>query len=228
MTLWSRIATALSSLAKGESLSDVFEKLKTPPERTVAFAIAIIALSAKMAKADGEVTRDEVTAFREVFNIPKKNERQAAKVFNLARQDVAGFEAYATKIAIMFKNDRQSLSDLIEGLFHIALSDGNYHLAENAFLQKVSQIFSIPEINFLRIRSRFVPNAPKDPYDILGVNPNTPVEEIRKSWIKLVRENHPDQMIARGVPKEALRITTKKLSDINAAWEIINQGTIQE
>ena len=72
MTLWSRIATALSSLAKGESLSDVFEKLKTPPERTVAFAIAIIALSAKMAKADGEVTRDEVTAFREVFNIPKK------------------------------------------------------------------------------------------------------------------------------------------------------------
>ena len=73
MTLWSRIANALSSLAKGESLSNVFEKLKTPPERTVAFAIAIIALSAKMAKADGQVTRDEVSAFKEVFSIPKRN-----------------------------------------------------------------------------------------------------------------------------------------------------------
>ena len=69
MTLWSRIAHAISSLARGESLFDVFEKLKTPPERTVAFAIAIIALSAKMAKADGEVTRNEVTAFKEVFHI---------------------------------------------------------------------------------------------------------------------------------------------------------------
>ena len=226
MTLWSRIATALSSLAKGESLSDVFEKLKTPPERTVAFAIAIIALSAKMAKADGEVTKDEVTAFREVFHISKENESQAAKVFNLARQDVAGFEAYATKISIMFKNDHQSLSDLIEGLFHIALSDGNYHPAENAFLQKVSEIFKIPEISFLRIRSRFVPNAPKDHYSILEVNSNAPIAEVRESWRKLVRETHPDQMIARGVPEEVIQIATKKLSDINAAWETINKEVI--
>ena len=107
MSLWSRIANAISSLTRGESLSDVFEKLKTPPERTVAFAIAIIALSAKMAKADGEVTRNEVTAFKEVFHIPKRNEQQAANVFNLARQDVAGFESYANKISTMFKSDKK-------------------------------------------------------------------------------------------------------------------------
>ena len=145
MSLWSRIANAISSLTRGESLSDVFEKLKTPPERTVAFAIAIIALSAKMAKADGEVTRNEVTAVREVFHIPKRNEQQAANVFNLARQDVAGFESYAKKISTMFRNDEQSLLDLMEGLFHIAVSDGSYHPAENDFLKKVSEIFEISE-----------------------------------------------------------------------------------
>ena len=85
-----------------------------------------------------EVTRNEVTAFKEVFYIPKRNENQAAKVFNLARKDVAGFESYAKKISIMFKNDPQALFDLMEGLFHIAVSDGNYHPAENEFLQKVS------------------------------------------------------------------------------------------
>ncbi len=223
MTLWSRIANAISSLARGESLSDVFEKLKTPPERTAAFAIAIIALSAKMAKADGEVTRNEVTAFKEVFYIPKRNENQAAKVFNLARKDVAGFESYAKKISIMFKNDPQALFDLMEGLFHIAVSDGNYHPAENEFLQKVSEIFEMSELNFNRIRARFVPDSPRDPFDILGVSPDTPLKEIRNRWRKLVRDTHPDQMISRGIPEEAIRIATKRLSDINLAWESINE-----
>ena len=227
MTLWSRIAHAISSLTRGESLSDVFEKLKTPPERTVAFAIAIIALSAKMAKADGEVTRNEVTAFKEIFYIPKRNQRQAAKIFNLARKDVTGFESYAIKISKMFKNNHQSLLDLMEGLFHIALSDGNYHPAENEFLKKVSEIFEISELNFNRIRSRFVPDAPRDPFGVLGISPDTPIEAIRDRWRKLVRETHPDQMISRGVPEEAIRIATKRLSDINIAWEAINEEVMK-
>ena len=226
MTLWSRIAHAISSLARGESLSNVFERLKTPPERTVAFAIAIIALGAKMAKANGKVTRNEVTAFKEVFHIPKRNEKQAANVFNLARKDVAGFESYAIKISKMFKNNHQSLLDLMEGLFHIALSDGKYHPAENEFLKKVSEIFEISELNFNRIKSRFVPDTPRDPFDVLGISPDTPIEEIRDRWRKLVRETHPDQMIARGVPEEAIRIATKRLSDINIAWETINEEVI--
>ena len=92
--------------------------------------------------------------------------------------------------------------------------------------QQVSEIFKIPEISFLRIRSRFVPNAPKDPYSILEVNSNAPIAEVRESWRKLVRETHPDQMIARGVPEEVIQIATKKLSDINGAWETINKEVI--
>ena len=92
MSIWSRIADALAALATGEGLSSLFEKLRTPPEQTVGFTIAVIALSAKMAKADGIVTRAEVLAFREIFHIATADEASAAKVFNLARQDIAGFE----------------------------------------------------------------------------------------------------------------------------------------
>ena len=109
MSIWTRIADALSSLAKGEGLSSVFEKLRTPPERSVAFAIAVIGLGAKMAKADGTVTRDEVTAFRRVFAIPEEGEANAARVYNLARQDVAGFDAYARKIAALFNSTGAAL-----------------------------------------------------------------------------------------------------------------------
>ncbi|NBT51903.1 MAG: molecular chaperone DjiA, partial [Marivivens sp.] len=106
MSIWTRIADALAALRKGEGLAAVFEQFRTPPERSVAFTIAVIALGAKMAKADGLVTRDEVAAFREVFTIAPEDEAQAAKLFNLARQDVAGFEDYAARVAKMFGDDR--------------------------------------------------------------------------------------------------------------------------
>ena len=72
MSLWSRISEVLSALAKGAPLSEVFARWSKPPEQTVAFTIAVIALGAKMAKADGHVTRSEVQAFRQVFHIPPR------------------------------------------------------------------------------------------------------------------------------------------------------------
>ena len=121
MSIWTRIIKAIEALAKGESLSDVFDKLKAPPERSIAFTIAVIALGAKMAKADGYVTPDEVKAFRQVFRIPTGEESNAARVFNLARQDITGYELYAKRISSMFGQGHQTLIDLLEGLFHLSL-----------------------------------------------------------------------------------------------------------
>jgi DnaJ like chaperone protein len=222
MTIWARISEALSALTKGEGLSAVFDRLRAPPERSVGFAIAVIALGAKMAKADGLVTRDEVAAFREVFQIAKADEAGAAKVFNLARQDVAGFEEYATRIKRMFGDDPETLSDLMEGLFHIAMADGVYHPNEDLFLARVAEIFGMSEAEFSSIRCRFVPDAKPDPYSVLGVSPDMDMEEIRAVWRQMVRETHPDRMVARGVPEEAIKLAEKRMVDINRAWEEIS------
>ena len=223
MSIWARISEALAALASGEALSEVFDRLRTPPERSVAFTIAVIALSAKMAKADGLVTRDEVTAFREVFQIAQADEANAAKVFNLARQDVAGFEEYATRIRGMFGSETDALYDLMEGLFHIAMADGIYHPNEDLFLERVAEIFDIPAPEFSGIRSRFVPDAKPDPYLVLGVSPDMDVAEIRQVWRRMVKEAHPDRMMARGVPEEAIKLAEKRLVDINRAWEEISE-----
>ncbi len=226
MSIWTRIAEALAALRQGESLAEVFERLRTPPERSVAFAIAVIALGAKMAKADGQVTRDEVTAFRQVFTIPKGEEANAARVFNLAREDVAGFQDYAARIARMFGDDQRPLTDLMEGLFHIAMADGTYHPAEDAFLQEVARIFGLGEPCFRSLRAQFVPDAPRDPYEILGVTPQTPLADIRSAWRQLVRETHPDAMMARGVPEEAVKLAEKRLIAINRAWDEISAQAV--
>ena len=222
MSIWTRISDALSALAQSESLTAVFEQLRTPPKRSVAFAIAVVALGAKMAKADGQVTRDEVTAFREVFQIAAEDEGGAARVFDMARTDVAGYKDYARKIAGMFAEDSTTLCDLMEGLFHIAVADGFYHPNENEFLKDVSRIFGQTDAQFMALRARFVSDAPKDPYTVLGVTCDMSLFEIRKVWRQLVRDTHPDAMMARGVPEEAVRLAEKKMIDINRAWDEIN------
>lgn len=221
MSIWTRIADALAALAKGEPLWKVFEHLRGPRERSIAFTIAVIALGAKAAKADGTVTRAEVTAFREVFYIRPEDEEQAARVFNLARTDAAGYEIYAARIAAMFYDDPEVLFDLMEGLFHIAIADGNYNDLEDNFLSHVAEIFGLDSRQFRALRTRFVPDAEPDPYDVLGVHPDMTYEEMRRIWRQLVRESHPDQLMARGVPEEAIKMAEQRLVAINRAWEEI-------
>ena len=222
MSIWTRISEALAALAKGEGLSAVFDRLRTPPERSVGFTIAVIALGAKMAKADGMVTRAEVMAFREVFTIAPEDEANAARVFNLARQDVAGFDLYAEKIAEMFGPGDPVLVDLMEGLFHIAMADGRYHPHEDAFLRDVAHIFGVGDRCFRSLVGRFVPDAAPDPYDVLGVPHDAPIEVVRSAWRDAVRENHPDRLVARGLPEEAIKLAEGRMQAINRAWEEIS------
>lgn len=222
MSIWARISAVLTALANGESLTALFDRLRQPPERSVAFTIAVIALGAKMAKADGHVSRNEVAAFRSVFIIPKAEEASAARIFNLARQDVAGFDAYARKIAAMFPPKDRVLIDLMEGLFHIAVADGTYHPEEDAFLSTVADIFGIDARAFAGLRASYVSDAKPDPYTILGVTPNTPMDHIRAKYKAAVRETHPDRMAARGVPAEAIKLASDRLAALNRAWEEIS------
>jgi DnaJ like chaperone protein len=226
MSIWSRISLALSALSKGDGLAAVFDHLRTPPERSVAFTIAVIALFAKMAKADGLVTKDEINAFREVFYIPESDLPQAARVFNLARQDVSGFELYAKNIGRMFGEGNPVLNDLMEGLFYIAAADGQYHPNEDQFLFEVAAQFRLKEIEFQALRARHIPQQEPDPYTVLGVSPDQDFDQIKSIWRKLVREGHPDQMIARGVPREAIKLAERRLIQINEAYDKIAKAQV--
>jgi DnaJ like chaperone protein len=232
MSIWTRIAEALSALAKGEPLSVVFDRLRAAPapEQSVGFTIAVLALGAKMAKADGTVTRDEVTAFRRIFTFPDGEEQHAARVFNLARQDVAGFDAYALKIAQLFNpdghricaDDHHVLVDILEALFQIAIADGTYHNGEDAFLAHVADAFGVDDACFRIVRSRLVEGAPRDPYDVLGLPRTATKDAARKAWKALVRDTHPDVMQSRGVPPEAMKLAERRMQLINDAWREIS------
>lgn len=222
MSIWTRISEAVAALvARGEALSAFFDRRRARPERSVAFTIAVVSLGAKMAKADGQVRPVEVAAFRDVFQIAPADEAAAARVFNLARQDVAGFDTYARRIARMFADQPNVLEDILEGLFYIALADGRYHEGEESFLNEVAAVFGLSPQAFACIEARHVEGGGRDPWQVLGVARDADMATIRARWRDLVRTHHPDKMIARGLPVETVNLANARLSAINRAWEEI-------
>jgi DnaJ like chaperone protein len=187
----------------------------------VTFTIAVVALAGKMAKADGVATEREFEILRRIFDVPPQEEANVRRVFNLARQDIAGFEHYAGQIARLFRDNPAVLEDVLDTLFEIAKADGVLHPCEARFLERVAEIFGFAPNEYRRIRaSHFAPEL-TDPYVILGVSYAADDDEIRHTYRRLVRENHPDSLIARGVPAEFIKLATDKLAAINGAYEKI-------
>jgi DnaJ like chaperone protein len=147
--------------------------------------------------------------------------KNVARVVNLAKQDVAGYEAYAEQLSTMFKGNRKLLEDVLEGLFHIAKADEALHPREEQFLGQVAKRFGFTETEFAYIKARHVVAAKRNPYDVLGVQPSIANDELKAHYRRLIADNHPDKLIARGVPKEFIAIATEKVAAINEAYGAI-------
>lgn len=230
-SLWDRLLGAVGDAA-GSALGRVVEAIRTlfegDPEtrRQVSFSVAIIALSAKMAKADGLVTEKEVDAFRQIFDFPAEEAHNVARLYNLARQDIAGFDAYAAKLAGLCGSGNDNcpmLENVIDGLFHIAKADGLMHEKELNFLARIAEIFRIDEEHFRRILARHVHLEGRDPYLVLGVSPEDDFFEIRRQYRRLVSEHHPDRLVARGVPAALHAAANERMAALNAAYAAIEK-----
>lgn len=218
-------------LRGGAALDALIERVRglsaaqAETRRRVAFSVAMIALSAKMAKADGIVTPDEVSAFRRIFAIPPGELRNVFRLYDLAKQDTAGFEAYARKIVALCRHGESEcamLEDVLDGLFHIAGADGIVHEREHRFLAQVSELFGLGQAQFASIEARHVRGG-GNAYAVLGVDPADPPDAVRRRYLELVRENHPDRFAARGVPAEFMALATERMKAINAAWDSLSK-----
>ncbi|MBX9865059.1 MAG: TerB family tellurite resistance protein [Hyphomicrobium sp.] len=194
-----------------------------PVHQTAAFSAAIIALAAKMAKADGVAVKIECQTFERFFEPAPHEIPRIRQLYQLASQDTAGFEHYAESIARMLKDDHDLKISVLECLLMIACADGIMHPAEEAFLRTVGHTFGITCEEFRKIKAPFLREI-DDPYDVLGVNPSASAQEVRTRYIDLVQRFHPDRLIARGAQAALVKAATLKLAAINAAYEAILAG----
>ncbi len=220
MGIWQKF----TDIAAGAAAFFVEHEHEQKPGRRVddaGFATALIALGAKLAKADGQVTPEEIAAFREVFSAPKSAQNDVARLFNLFRQTTLGYESYAKRIAHKFRCCPCILEDILDGLFHIARADGQVTEDEEAFLRHVADIFGFSGLEYRRIRASRLGREPDDPYLILGIDEDIRDEDIKTAYRRMASANHPDRIMARGLPSEMQNLASKKMAMINLAYEKI-------
>lgn len=186
-----------------------------------AFTIGVIALGAKMAKADGRVTPDEIAAFKRVFRTAPDDEKDVAALFNRAKQDTAGFEAYARQLARVLEGAHAVKEEVIDCLFEIAIADGEVHPSELKFLDQVAEILGLSASDFARIRAVHMAADGGDPFAVLGLHHDAENDEIKARYRQLARDNHPDKLMAEGLPEEVIAVANQKLARINAAYDEI-------
>lgn len=246
MSIWGKLVGGVSGLALGGPLGALLGALaghaldrvvdwneqQRDPDRDetqgIAFTIGVIALGAKMAKVDGRVTYDEVTAFQQVFRVPPDELANVSRIFDQAKRDAAGFEPYAAQLARLLKDKPAVLEEVLDCLFHIARADGHIVASELEYLAAVARIFGFDDVAFRRISTlngvRPADGAePIDPYEVLGIPADTPADAIRATYLALVREHHPDRLMAEGLPPEFVTVASRKLARINVAYDMLSK-----
>ncbi len=194
--------------------------------REQVFAIGIVALSAKLAKCDGPVSRAEIDGFKRHFRIPAESAREVGRLFDQARDTPEGFEPYANQLGESFADNRGVLEDVLAGLFGIARADGPVNAAELDFLARCARGFGLDGAAWERVRggtARTQAGSEPDPYGVLGIARSATDDAVRAAWKQLMRENHPDGLASRGVPPEFVARATEKVANINAAWDRVKR-----
>ena len=198
-----------------------FQRNFAPPQQV--FAIALIILTAKLAKADGQVSKEELIAIKNKLKIPDHEIDQVGKIFNKAKEDSLGYEPYAQQIAQIYKKNPAVLDEVINILFYIAESDGKVSDSEIAMIRNIARIFGINQRQFEGIRESRKGSDKLNPYVVLGCDPNDDFASIRKKYLNLSKAHHPDVLVSKGVPKEVIEESKKKMRAINSAFDQIEK-----
>ena len=240
MTIWSIILGGTAGFAFGGPIgalvgiaagavaaNQIARRLNPEQSRKVAFTVAVIALCAKIARADGIVTKDEIAAFRRKVDIAPEDVKRVGEFWDLARQTSDGFEAYAKQAVTLFGARSAMLEQLIELLFAIAKADGDITASEWEYLSAVGQIFGYDEHEFRRLSDLYSGQQPA-PHLILGVDRHASIEVIKSAYKEMARKYHPDQMIAAGMPEEFIAAASDRLATINNAYAILRKQNISK
>ena len=187
------------------------------------FALSLIVLSAKLSKADGQVSKEELIAVKDKLRIPENELDQVGKIFNKAKEESTGYEPYAKQIAQIYKGNLNILEEVINILFYIAEADGNVSESELNMIKDISKIFGLNQSQFEGIRESRKSSDKLNPYIVLESNPNDDIQIIRKRYLKLSKEHHPDLLINKGVPEEVIQESKKKMRVINSAWNQVQK-----
>ena len=215
----------------GSKLSDNDARKPGAKERNqAAFFAALFACFAKIAKADGRVTRDEVDKvdhfIKERFKFPPDQRGFAIEIFNHAKDDQNSFKDYASQLSSLLSSNPSALIMFYELLFELSMADGHLDSNEEELLKQAINIFNLDPALFETYKKKFGASI-SDAYAILGVDEGMSFKEIKTAYQRKRKEFHPDTLIAKGLPDELLERAKEKFIEIQTAFEEIENQKVK-
>lgn len=194
-----------------------------------AFLIALISLAAKVAKADGAVSPQEVRSFDEFLRtslgMPAEERRIAARVFNQARDSDIPAVEFARQIRDLLGHQPQRMRDLVSLLMGVAMADGKMHAAEDRMIRDIARELGLDERAYQEARAMFDPRANLESvYATLGLTSAAETEDVKKAYRRLAKEYHPDVLANKGLGEDFQKFASEKMGAVNNAYQAIKEA----
>ncbi len=189
------------------------------------YFVAVFSILGKIAKADGVVSKAEgdlVLRFIRQMGLQGRERQFAIDVFNEAKSSPYSVEELAGQLFQISAGRREIHLNFIDMLFQIAVADGVLREAEEQLIRRVARVLRLPDSTVESIKRKYQGTADAA-YRALGLTPEATNDQVRSAYRKLVSENHPDRVIAKGMPEEFVRFATRRFQEIQDAYETIKK-----
>ncbi|MEM7469485.1 MAG: co-chaperone DjlA [Pseudomonadota bacterium] len=206
-----------------------------------AFFTATFSVMGHIAKADGQVTHDEIQIANDLMTQMSLNneQRQAAqRLFNSGKSKEFDYLGVVTQFRSVCGRRSNLLRMFMEIQFHAAYADGSVHAAERAILQDLNRSLGFDDRFLSQLEAairmqrgeggdysgRSHAEQLADAFKLLGVSDDASDGEIKKAYRRLMSQHHPDKLVAKGLPDEMMRVATQKTQEIKTAYELIKNA----
>lgn len=209
-----------------ESRPGINQTLSSTEQAQLVFFTAAFSMLAKLCKADGQVTKKEISAIEAFMQrdlqLDEKSRSTAQNIFRQAVKSPEPFDAFARQFYSIFRTQPHIIELMMDVLFRVSAADGKVSDNEEALLNSAGNIFDYSPADFSRIKSRYIKETNKY-YAVLKCDSNASNEEIKKQYRKLVSEYHPDKIESKGLPEEFIKLANDKFKEIQEAWDHIKR-----
>ncbi len=213
------------AMDRGESNSSV--NISSLEQRQAAYFVALFSMLAKMAKADGVISKEEIAVIddfmKNQIQLSGESLQFARDIFREAKQSPHTFEQFAAQFAEI-NPDSNLLNSMLDLLFSVAASDKKLHPEELRLLKSAKEIWNIPEQLFQSMQEQYFPTTVADRYyAVLHCTAHSSDAEIKRQYRKMVTDYHPDKIVSKGLPEEFVELASKKFREIQEAYEKIRE-----
>ncbi len=201
-------------------------RLSPGEEAQFTFFVAAFSMLAKLAKADGRVSKEEVDAVNNFMvydlNLNPESRRLATNVFHAAIESPDNFVDFATQFYSQFRTQHQMLDLMIDILLRVSVADGALSTSEENLILSAVRIFNFSDEKYRKLRSKYIQDVDKY-YATLGCDRNDSNDHIKKQYRKLVSDYHPDKIASKGLPEEFTKFANDKFREIQEAYDVIKK-----